>query len=106
VRWAASARDAFRRALAELLEADPDAHQRVVDELAYLANVLIAGDPARAWSPADAAERVLALCDAGLAACLEGRAPAAAPCAALEALRRWGAVGLFRLAWAKEAAAP
>lgn len=106
VQRATSAHDAFRQALAELLEADPDAHQRVVDELAYLANVLVAGDDTRAWSPADAAERVLALCDAGLAACLEARARAPEPPGAAQgALRRWGAVGLFRFAWAKEAAA-
>jgi hypothetical protein len=92
--------------LTELLDADPDAHQRVVDELAYLANVLVAGDDTRAWSPADAAERVLALCDAGLAACLDARGRAPEPGAARGALRRWGAVGLFRFAWAKETGAP
>jgi hypothetical protein len=90
----------FRQTLGELLERDPDAHQRVVEELTYLANVLIAGDasPARTWRPVEAAERVVELCDEGLRS-LAGRggADSAGP---LEALRRWGAVGVFRVAWA------
>ena len=89
----------FRSTVAELTRSDPQAHQRVVEELAYLANVLVAGDTSRAWQPVDAAERVLALCDAGLRAVLEREGDAATD-AAREALVRWGAVGLFRTAWA------
>ena len=89
----------FRGTVIELAGSDPRAHQRVVEELAYLANVLVAGDTSRAWQPADAAERVLELCDAGLRAVLE-REGDAARSAAREALARWGAVGLFRTAWA------
>jgi hypothetical protein len=69
------------------------------EELAYLANVLVAGDTSRAWQPVEAAERVLELCDAGLRAVLEQEGDAA-PEAAREALVRWGAAGLFRTAWA------
>jgi hypothetical protein len=87
----------FRTTVAELAGSDPPAHQRVVEELAYLANVLVAGDTARAWQPLEAAERVLELCDAGLRAATRGRS--SVPEAPREALLRWGAVGLFRTAW-------
>ena len=89
----------FRSTVAELAGFDPRAHQRVIEELAYLANVLVAGDTSRAWQPVEAAERVLELCDAGLRAVLE-REGDGAPEAAREAVVRWGAVGLFRTAWA------
>jgi len=84
--------------VAELAGSDPRAHQRVVEELAYLANVLVAGETSRAWQPVEAAERVLELCDAGLRAVVE-REGDAARSPAREALVRWGAVGLFRT-WA------
>jgi hypothetical protein len=91
--------------LAELHERDPRAHQRLVEELAYLANVLVAGDTSAAssWRPVEAAERVLALCDEGLRAIAdrEGEGPATAQ----EALLRWGAVGVFRVAWASRGGA-
>jgi hypothetical protein len=89
----------FRSTVAELAGSNPQAHQRVVEELAYLANVLVAGDTSRAWQPVEAAERVLELCDAGLRAVLE-REGNAAPEAARQTLSRWGAAGLFRTAWA------
>jgi hypothetical protein len=94
----------FRRAVAELADSEPQVHQRVVEELAYLANVLVAGDTSRAWQPVEAAERVLALCDAGLREVLARRGDAT-PGAAREAVARWGAVGLFRTAWATRASA-
>jgi hypothetical protein len=89
----------FRSAVVQLSGCDPDAHQRVVEELAYLANVLVAGDTSRAWEPVEAAERVLELCDAGLRAVLQ-REDAPGPDAARDAVARWGAAGLFRSAWA------
>ncbi len=64
-----------------------------MEELAYLANVLVAGDTSAAhgWRSVEAAERVLELCDEGL------RAIAARgdrdPETAEEVLRGWGAVG-------------
>jgi hypothetical protein len=93
----------FRRTLAELLERDPEAHQRVIEELAYLSNVLIAGDTsaARTWRPVEAAERVLELCDEGLRSIADRGG--SEPAAAREALARWGAVGAFRFAWASRA---
>jgi len=95
----------FRRTLGEMLESDPDAHQRVVEELAYLANVLIAGDAstARTWRPVEAAERVLELCDEGLRSIVERHV--SDPAAPQEALLRWGAVGVFRVAWASRSPA-
>jgi len=92
----------FLQTLAELHEHDAHAHQRVVEELAYLANALIAGDTsaARSWRPVEAAERVLELCDEGLRAIVnrEGSDPE-------QALLRWGAVGVFRVAWASRGGA-
>ena len=91
----------FRETLAELYAHDPRAEQRVMEELAYLANVLVAGDTSAAhgWRPVEAAERVLALCDAGL------RALADQEGSAQEVLLRWGAVGVFRVAWASRSRA-
>jgi Family of unknown function (DUF6178) len=89
----------FRSSVAELAVSEPGAHQQVVEELAYLANALVAGDTERAWQPVEAAERVLELCDEGLRAVL-AREGDGAPDAAREALVRWGAVGLFRTGWA------
>jgi hypothetical protein len=98
------ARSLFRDTLAALHVQDPHAHQRVVAELAYLANVLIAGDTsaARSWRPVDAAERVLELCDEGLHAVAEREG--AGRGAAERLVVRWGAVGLFRVAWAAQCA--
>jgi hypothetical protein len=86
--------------VAELAGSEPRAHQRIIEELAYLANVLVAGDTSRAWQPVEAAERVLELCDAGLREVLE-REGDGAPQAAERALVRWSAAGLFRTAWAR-----
>ncbi len=90
----------FRQTLGELLERDPEAHQRLIEELAYLSNVLIAGDTsaARVWRPVEAAERVLEVCDEGLRSIADRGG--SDPVAAREALVRWGAVGVFRFAWA------
>jgi hypothetical protein len=94
----------FRQTLAALIECDPHAHQRVIEELAYLSNVLIAGDTSaeRPWRPIEAAERVLELCDQGLHALTDGGD--LEPSSAREALVRWGAVGVFRIAWASRIA--
>jgi hypothetical protein len=90
----------FRDALAELRDADPDAHQRMVDELVYLANLLVAGDTSRAWSPAEAAQEVIARCDAGLRAVQVGQTRAA-PDVPSRVCALHGAVGLFRVGWAR-----
>jgi hypothetical protein len=90
----------FTRTLREMLDEDGAAHQRLIEELAYLANVLIAGDTsgARGWRPGEAAERVLVLCDEGLRSITKpGEADARAE------LERWGAVGVFRMGWAAQA---
>jgi hypothetical protein len=97
---ASAAGSLFRQTLAELCERDPRAHARLVEELAYLANVLIAGDTsaARSWRPVEAGERVLELCDEGLRAIVERGSSHAED--APDVLLGWGAVGLFRMAWA------
>jgi len=90
----------FLRSVAELAERNPRAHQRILEELAFLANVLVAGDGSvrHAWRPVEAALHVVELCGAGLRAALdrgrsgESKAPA-------DVLARWGAAGLFRIAW-------
>jgi hypothetical protein len=94
----------FRRTLAELARVNPHAHQRIVEELAYLANVLVAGDGSlgRAWRPLEAAIRVVELCDAGLCTAVGGP-PGRVPAGPAETLARWGATGLFRIAWAEGA---
>jgi len=95
----------FRQTLAELHEHDPRSHQRLMEQLAYLANVLVAGDilAARSWRPVEAAERVLELCDEGLRATADRGGSDKAT--AQEVLLRWGAVGLFRVAWASRSRA-
>ncbi len=91
----------FRQALAALFAREPETHRRAVDELVYLANVLIAGASdadGHAWEPAAAAERVFELCDAGLREQLAGRADELDE--ACHQISEWGVVGLFRIAWA------
>lgn len=56
-------------ALARLGEESPLAHAERAEELAYLTNVLVAGDSAkdgRAFRPVEALERAIALCNIGL----------------------------------------
>jgi hypothetical protein len=80
---------AFRAALAGLAAASPDRHQRILAELHYLANVLVAGCPlaGRRFRPLEAAEAAIAACNLGL----EERPTAS--------LAGTGAVALFRLGW-------
>jgi len=96
----AHAASLFRQTLGELAESDPNTHRHMVEELAYLANVLVAGDTsaARAWRPVEAAERVLELCDEGLRSLVDEGG--CSPAEARELLERWGPVGLFRVGWA------
>lgn len=95
--------DPFRTALLRLAERDPAAHARRMEELAYLANVLVAGADrdGRAWRPVEAAQEVVAVCAVGLAHLL-GAEPT--PDAAADALARHGADRLFRLGWRLRAA--
>jgi len=90
----------FRQTLAAVAVNDPPAHQRMVEELAYLANVLLVGGTSatRAPRPAEAAERALALCDEGLRSLMNERGCDASEVRAL--LEQWGPVGAFRLGWA------
>src|SRR6185503_835045 len=90
--------DVLRAALAQLAERDPDTHAQRMDELAYLANVLIAGasSGARAYRPVEAVEAVIETCTAGLAHLLGG--PPGED-AVTEALARHRADRLFLAGW-------
>jgi len=90
--------DPLRAGLLRLEERDPTAHARRMDELAYLANVLVAGASrdGRAYRPVEAVEAVIETCTAGLVH-LTGGPPTAD--AAAETLARHGADRLFRVGW-------
>ena len=84
-----------------LLERDPEAHQRVIEELAYLSNVLIAGDPSAEAGRGDPWKRPSGFWSSATRACGPSWiVPARDRATPREALVRWGAVGAFRFAWA------
>jgi hypothetical protein len=91
-------RDPFRAGLSRVEQSDFAVHARRMDELAYLANVLIAGASrgGRAYRPVEAVEVVIETCTAGLAHLL-GRPPTAE--SAADTLARHGADRLFRIGW-------
>lgn len=67
--------DVLRAGLARLADLDPDAHAQRMDELSYLANVLIAGaGSGRAYRPVEAVLAVIEACTQGLAHLLGGPA--------------------------------
>jgi hypothetical protein len=90
---------AFRDAVQALHARDPLLHGRRLEELAYLANVLIAGASlaGRRYRTHEAAEAALALCDLGLAHVLGGREPDADQ--ALAAVARHSAPQLLCVGW-------
>ena len=90
--------DVLRAALARLAELDPAAHAQRMDELAYLANVLIAGASrgARAYRPVEAVEAVIETCTAGLAHLLGGPPGEES---AVDALARYRGDRLFLAGW-------
>ncbi len=90
--------DPFRAGLLQLAERAPAIHAQRMDELAYLANVLVAGTSrgGRAYRPVEAVEAVIETCSAGLAEAI-GAAPTAETAADL--LARHGADRLFRIGW-------
>jgi hypothetical protein len=90
--------DAFTRALRDLQERGGDMHRQRMEELAFLANVLVAGCSieGRAFRPVEAARAVVALCNLGLEWMIENKRGPSEPTAALQ---MHGADKLFRLAW-------
>lgn len=86
----------LRAALAHLAAHAPAVHARRVAELAYLANVLVAGGDAggRSFRPAEAASAVLTTCGLGLAHLRDVTGDDAAALVAREDADR-----LFRLGW-------
>jgi len=92
----------LRALLAEVAASDAGAHARALDELVYLANVVVTGDTTRGrpWRAAEASERVLAVCERGLlrlARDTEGDPT-------LATLARWGLVAAFRAGFREEEA--
>ena len=91
------------RALAELRAQDPTLHAERLEELSFLANVLIAGEPnaGRRFRPIEALETALDVCDEALAA--ELGAPDgsndARLCAAVTLVRSRHLDELFRHGW-------
>ncbi len=83
----------LREWLVELADLSPSRHARMLDELAYLGNVLVAGETSRGrpWRALEAIERALDVCQRGLE-----RLPG--PCSAAQ-LERWGLVAAFRSGW-------
>jgi len=90
----------LRDQLAELALRDAERHARAVEELAFLTNVLVAGDASRGrpWRPAEAAERVLEVCEAGLERLPHGTTELP--------LHQWSLVAAFRAGWASPLGAP
>jgi hypothetical protein len=72
----------LKLALSKLAELDPNAHAERAEELAYLTNVIVAGDATlegRGFRPIEALERAIRLADVGLDVALaEGRKAKAA----------------------------
>lgn len=91
------------RALGELSGTDSALHAERLDELAYLANVLVAGEPheGRQFRPIEALETAAAVCDEALLRELAARrVPEAAQLAAArELLRTRHLDQLFRAGW-------
>ena len=91
----------LRPLLEELAQTEPERHARAIEELAYLANVLVAGDPSsgRPWRAAEAAEHVMHVCECGLVE-LAARDAGGSPChPSVATIRRWGLVAAFRAGW-------
>ncbi len=91
----------LRMLLADLARAQPERHVRSVEELAYLANVLVAGDPSRGrpWRAAEAAEHVLRVCERGLGRLAERDARGSRGKPSVHTIERWGLVAAFRAGW-------
>jgi hypothetical protein len=91
---AATVETLFQGAMLELSSRDLEAHEARMQELSYLANVLLAGCPLGdgAFRPFEAAEAVLAACNLGLER-LSRSKPAG------ELLGRTPAERLFRIGW-------
>jgi len=93
----------FGRAIAKLREIDPALCARRMEELAYLANVLIAGHgvDGRRYRPFEAAEAAMAVCNLGLEYLLGAAVEAGedAEGRAVRLVREESAVKLFRVGW-------
>src|SRR5690606_15716041 len=93
----------FRATLQRLAARDPQAHAQRLEELAYLANVLVAGCPyaGRRLRPIEAVRIVAEACERGFQLALEREraARAAEPDADARILSKLGAVRVFRIGY-------
>lgn len=91
------------RALQRLAEANPDRFAACSEELAYLANVVVAGCSfrQRRLRPIEALRLVMATCNLGLLLALVGESEKINTKRASALLERYPADGLFRLAWSE-----
>jgi hypothetical protein len=91
----------LRALLVQLARARPERHAQAVEELAYLANVLVAGDSTRGrpWRAAEAAEHVLLVCERGLLRLASSDARGSRPKVSIQTIERWGLVAAFRAGW-------
>lgn len=95
---ASGERDLFRGAMLALLERDPELHARRMEELAFLANVLLAGPgpDGRRYRSVEAVETVVAVCNRALEHVL---GPGGTMARATDVLVERGADVLFRAGW-------
>ncbi|MCL2825045.1 MAG: DUF6178 family protein, partial [Polyangiaceae bacterium] len=87
---------AFQTVIAQLRDADPVLYGQRTEELAYLANVLVAGSSfaGRAFRPVEAAEAAICTCSVGLDVLRSGTRARA-----LSYVREYSADHLFRIGW-------
>ena len=98
---AAPAPTLFQRAVQALRERDQTHYDRRLQEVSYLANVLIAGCEldGRPFRPLEASQAAIAACDLGLDHVLASLPTAQRESQAIAALAHHDAVKLFRLGW-------
>jgi len=91
----------FRRAMLELRSANPRRYARRMQELAYLANVLIAGHSieGRRYRPAEAAQAAVDICNRGLITIIGAGSEAPSRQSAARVVAEESAVKLFMVGW-------
>jgi hypothetical protein len=91
----------LERAIEQLAQRDPALHARRVEELAYLANVLLAGSAyrGRALRAVEAAQLAMAVCERGATLIAKTLPRTTAAARITEAFQRHSAVHAFRIGW-------
>jgi len=96
-----SADTLFRRAMLELRSGDPRRYAQRMQELAYLANVLMAGHSieGRRYRPSEAAQAAVDICNRGLTTILGAGEEASSASRAARMVAEESAVKLFMVGW-------